>query len=115
MTDWFLFIINLKNMYGGKTYYVYILASRRNGTLYVGFTNSLLRRINEHKTNKYCGFTQQYNIKRLVHFEIFNDPNTAILREKTLKHWKRSWKINLIEKNNPTWRDLYYDILRYAS
>lgn len=99
-------------MIGGKSYYIYILASKRNGTLYVGFTHSLLNRIDEHKNNKYCGFTQQYNIKRLVHFEIFNDPNTAIMREKNLKKWKRTWKFELIEKNNPTWRDLYYDILR---
>lgn len=94
---------------------MYILASKRNGTIYTGFTYRLLKRINEHKTNKYCSFTQQYNVKRLVHFEIFNDPNTAIMREKNLKKWKRRWKIELIEKNNPTWRDLYYDILRDVS
>lgn len=94
-------------------YYVYILSSKRNGTLYVGFTSSLLKRIEEHKNGKYCGFTKKYNIKRLVHFEIFDDPNTAIGREKDFKHWYRKWKINLIEKNNPTWRDLYYDVLRY--
>ncbi len=101
-------------MLGGKTYYVYILASQRNGTLYVGFTNSLFRRINDHKKNRYCSFTQKYNVKKLVHFEIFDDPNNAIIREKNIKHWHRKWKIELIEKNNPTWRDLYYDVLRAA-
>ena len=95
-------------------YYVYILASKRNGTLYIGFTSNLLQRVHDHKTNKYCGFTQKYNVKSLVYFEIFNDPNTAITREKNLKAWKREWKIELIEKENPTWRDLYYDIVRNA-
>jgi putative endonuclease len=106
---------NIQYMLEGRTYYVYILANQRNGTVYVGFTHSLLNRIDEHKNNKYCGFTQKYNVKRLVYFEIFNDPNTAILREKTIKHLYRKKKIELIEKNNPTWRDLYYNILRAYS
>jgi putative endonuclease len=99
-------------MIGGKSYYVYILASQRNGTLYTGVTGNLLNRIDEHKNNKYSGFTAKYNIKRLVHVEIFNDPATAIKREKNIKAWKRSWRLNLIEKTNPTWSDLYDDILK---
>ncbi len=99
-------------MIGGKSYYVYILASRRNGTLYTGVTGNLLNRIEEHKTEKYSGFTAQYNVKILVHLEIFNDPKTAIAREKNIKAWKRRWKIRLIEKTNPEWRDLYEDILK---
>ncbi len=99
-------------MRGGKSYYVYILASRRNGTLYTGVTGNLLNRIDEHKTEQYPGFTSQYNVKILVHLEIFNDPKTAIAREKNIKAWKRRWKIRLIEKTNPEWRDLYEDILK---
>lgn len=102
-------------MIEGKIYYVYILSSKRNGTLYVGFTSNLLQRIEEHKNNKYCGFTKKYNVKHLVYFEIFNDPNTAIGREKNLKRWYRKWKVGLIEKENKTWRDLYYDVLRYTN
>ncbi len=95
-----------------KTYYVYILASKPNGTLYTGVTHSLLKRVEEHKNNYYSGFTSKYNVKRLVYFEIFNNPDTAIRREKCIKKWKRAWKIELIERNNRDWRDLYYDIVR---
>jgi putative endonuclease len=92
-----------------KTYYVYILASKRNGTLYVGITNNLTRRIFEHKSGLIEGFTKKYLIDKLVYFESTTDVNDAILREKRLKKWKRQWKIELIEKSNPDWRDLSVD------
>jgi putative endonuclease len=89
-----------------KEYYVYILASARNGTLYVGMTNDLARRVNEHKAKRLDGFTKKYNIDQLVYYEQTSDVNSAILREKNLKNWKRDWKIALIEKENPNWLDL---------
>jgi len=89
-----------------KYYFVYILASKRNGTLYVGVTNDLERRIYEHKNDLLSGFTQKYGVHLLVYYEIFDDINDAILREKQLKKWNRSWKISLIEKHNPKWVDL---------
>jgi len=92
-----------------KTYYIYILASKRNGTLYIGFTNDLIRRIYEHKSSLIEGFTRKYSIDKLVYFESTTDVNDAILREKRLKKWKRQWKIELIEKSNPDWRDLSVD------
>ena len=91
-------------------YYVYVLASDRNGTLYIGVTNDLIRRIFEHKGDFVAGFTKQYGVHRLVHFEEYSTPRLAIQREKNLKHWVRDWKVELIEKENPTWRDLYEDI-----
>jgi len=94
-----------------KCYYVYILASKRNGTLYIGLTNDLVRRIYEHKNNLIAGFTKKYNVHTLVYYEPHNDIESAIQREKQLKKWKRVWKINLIEKENPDWRDLYEDLL----
>ncbi len=94
-----------------KNYYVYILASKRNGTLYIGVTNDLIRRVYEHKNNIIKGFTEKYEVHNLVHYEIANDINAAITREKRLKKWKRQWKIELIEKDNPDWRDLYYDLI----
>ncbi len=93
-----------------KTYFVYILASQRNGTLYIGVTNDLIRRAHEHKSEVIAGFTKQYGVHCLVHFEQFDDPRLAIQREKNLKHWLRDWKVALIEKSNPTWRDLYDEI-----
>ena len=87
-------------------YYVYILASNKNGTLYVGFTVNIQKRINEHKNNKYDGFTKKYDVKRLVYFEDHIDKEVALNREKQLKKWNRNWKIELIEKNNPEWKDL---------
>jgi putative endonuclease len=93
-----------------KQYYIYILASKRNGTLYIGVTSDLRRRMYEHKNKIIPGFTQKYNISNLVHIEAYDNPNDAILREKRLKTWKRAWKIDLIEKENPGWRDLYHDI-----
>lgn len=87
--------------------YVYILASRKNGTLYIGVTNNLVRRAYEHRQDAADGFTRQYAVKRLVYFETYDDVRIAIQREKTLKHWLRAWKVALIEKTNPEWRDLY--------
>ena len=89
--------------------YIYILTNKRNGTLYIGVTADLLRRVYEHKAKIVKGFTSQYNVNRLVHFEEFAHIEEAIQREKRLKEWTREWKINLIEQNNPSWRDLYAD------
>jgi len=89
-----------------KVYYVYILASKRNGTLYTGVTNDLARRITEHKQGTADGFTKKYSIKTLVYYEWTNDVNSALSREKVLKKWNRKWKLNLIEKDNPEWNDL---------
>lgn len=92
---------------GSRTYYVYILASRIGGTLYIGVTNDLIRRVEEHKLKLVEGFTEKYGFVRLVYFEIFDDPENAIRREKRLKKWNRAWKIRLIEESNPNWEDLY--------
>ena len=89
-----------------KTYYVYILASKRNGTLYIGVTNDLTRRVSEHRDGLADGFTKRYGIKTLVHYEAFDDINAAIAREKRLKKYKREWKLNLIQQHNVEWRDL---------
>ncbi|MDX2143430.1 MAG: GIY-YIG nuclease family protein [Rhodospirillaceae bacterium] len=90
-----------------RFYYVYILASRHNGTLYIGVTNELVRRVFEHRQGAVPGFTKKYAVKTLVYFERFDDVEKAIQREKTMKFWPRQWKINKIAENNPTWRDLY--------
>jgi len=89
-----------------KKYYVYILASKRNGTLYIGVTNDLDKRTYQHKEGELEGFTKKYNIKMLVYYEAYSDVNGAIAREKQLKKWNRAWKIRLIEKFNPEWEDL---------
>jgi putative endonuclease len=89
---------------------VYILASKRNGTLYVGVTANLARRMFEHRTDVVDGFTERYGVHRLVHVEFLETMPDAIAREKQLKWWRRAWKLDLIEKNNPTWRDLYGEI-----
>lgn len=94
-----------------KTYYVYILASQRNGTLYTGVTNDLKRRIWEHKHDLVKGFTKEYGTHILVYFEQHEDIEEAILREKKIKRWKRKWKLDLIEKDNPDWKDLYDSIV----
>ena len=91
-------------------YYVYIMSNRPNGTIYVGVTNDLVRRVHEHRTNAVPGFTVRYNLKMLVHFEEHGTAINAIQREKTLKHWVRAWKVELIEKNNPDWNDLFNEI-----
>lgn len=90
-----------------KTYYVYILASKKNGTLYIGVTDNLIKRVFQHKEGLVDGFTKKYNIKKLVYYEETNDVIVAITREKRLKKWERKWKIELIEKNNSDWKDLY--------
>jgi len=89
-----------------KIYYVYILASERNGTLYIGMTNDLARRMEEHKEELVPGFTKKYRVKTLVYYEIFEEVNAAIHRKTRLKKYKREWKLNLIEERNPDWRDL---------
>ena len=89
-----------------KTYYVYILASARNGTLYIGVTNNLVRRMWEHKEGLVAGFSKKYGVKTLVYYEVFEDVNAAIYRETRLKKYKREWKLNLIEQRNPHWCDL---------
>jgi len=93
-----------------KTYYIYILASQKNGTLYTGVTNNLLERINQHKNKVIKGFTEKYNVNQLVYYEVFHDIHAALNREKQLKTWKRAWKLKLIEDFNPGWRDLYGDL-----
>ncbi|MES2544578.1 MAG: GIY-YIG nuclease family protein [Bacteroidota bacterium] len=90
-------------------YYTYILASQKNGTLYVGVTNDLERRVLEHKQKINEGFTSKYEVNKLVYFESFQYINDAILREKRLKKWNRQWKINLIEEENKDWEDLSED------
>lgn len=94
------------------SYFVYIVTSRPNGTLYIGVTNDLVRRGHEHRTGAIDGFTTRYGVKRLVYFEEFDDVRLAIQREKTMKHWRRDWKIALIESQNPDWRDLFDDLCR---
>ena len=93
-------------------YHVYLLASRKHGTLYLGVTNDLVRRIYEHKIKAVGGFAARYGVDRLVWFERYEDPVSAITREKQLKKWRRDWKVHLIEHDNPDWRDLYHDIAR---
>ena len=89
-----------------KTYYVYMLASKRNGTLYIGVTNNLERRISEHQQGLDDGFTKKYKVRHMVYYETTGDINTALQREKQLKKWNRKWKLELIEKENPEWKDL---------
>ena len=88
-------------------YYVYMLASRRYGTLYVGVTNDLARRVWSHKEGHFPGFTKRYGVTRLVWYESYESIHDAIAREKRLKRWRRDWKIELIEAENPVWSDLY--------
>ncbi|MGM4907227.1 GIY-YIG nuclease family protein [Tardiphaga sp. 866_E4_N2_1] len=89
------------------TYYVYLLASRKHGTLYIGVTNDLIRRVYEHRSKVVDGFTRRYDVDKLVWFEVYDDVLSAIAREKELKKWRRDWKIRLIEEQNPNWMDLY--------
>ena len=91
-------------------YYVYIIFSKTNGTLYIGVTNNLQRRIYEHKNKLIKGFTEKYNVHRLVYVEAYKDAREAIHREKCLKQWNRSWKLKLIAKANPEWKDLYENL-----
>jgi putative endonuclease len=92
------------------SYYVYIIASRKDGTIYIGVTNDIVRRIYQHRTKAVPGFTSKYNITKLVWFEVCDDPTSAIPREKELKKWKRAWKIQLIETQNSAWNDLYESV-----
>jgi putative endonuclease len=94
-----------------KIFCVYIITNKKNGVLYTGVTSNLPKRIYEHKNKIKPGFTAKYNLTRLVHYEVFGDAENAIHREKCIKEWKRQWKIDLIEKDNPDWRDLYPEIL----
>jgi putative endonuclease len=89
-----------------KQYHVYILASERNGTLYIGVTSDIAKRIHEHKNGMVSGFTSKYGVYKLVYFESTENVMSAITREKNLKKWKREWKLRLIEENNPLWKDL---------
>lgn len=94
-----------------STMYVYILASQKNGTLYIGVTSNLIKRVYEHKNDVVNGFTKKYQVHKLVYFEEHIDVRQAIQREKQMKKWKRQWKIELIEKSNPRWKDLYQDLV----
>jgi putative endonuclease len=94
------------------SYYVYLLASSKHGTLYVGVTRDLIRRVYQHRTKAAPGFTSRYGVSLLVWFEIYDDPTSAIAREKEIKKWRRDWKISLIEETNPNWADLYPSIAR---
>jgi putative endonuclease len=92
-------------------YYVYILASKKNGTLYIGVTNNLLKRVYEHKEDFVECFTKKYNVHDLVYYEVHSDIEEAIRREKQIKKWQRRWEIRIIEEKNAEWRDLYNDIV----
>jgi len=93
-------------------FFVYMLASRQRGTLYVGVTNSLATRVHQHRAGEGSGFTKRYKVTRLVYYETYDAPEEAIAREKRLKRWPRAWKIQAIEKFNPDWRDLYKELNR---
>ena len=93
-----------------KQYFTYILASEPNGTLYIGVTSDLIRRIYEHKNDLVEGFTKEYKVHDLVYYEYADNPEAAITIEKQLKKWNRLWKINLINRSNPEWKDLYREI-----
>jgi putative endonuclease len=94
-----------------KQYFVYILSNKRNGTLYIGVTNNLVRRVYEHKNDVIDGFTKKYKVHNLVYFEQYEEIELALNREKQLKFWQRRWKLELIETNNPDWKDLYDDLI----
>ncbi|MFA6594538.1 MAG: GIY-YIG nuclease family protein [Candidatus Buchananbacteria bacterium] len=94
-----------------KYSYVYILASQKNGTLYIGVTNNLLKRVWEHKNKFINGFTEKYNVDKLVYYEVFESISEAILKEKQLKNWNRQWKIRIIQEMNPDWKDLYKEMI----
>ena len=87
------------------------MASKKNGVLYIGMTNDLVKRVSEHKSGQFGGFTKNYNVHSLAYYETFRDVNQAITREKRLKKWNRQWKINLIEKENSEWKDLFDDLM----
>ena len=93
-----------------KEYYVYILASKKNGTLYIGVTSNLIKRVWEHKSDLVKGFTKTYGVHILVYYESTSSSYAAITREKQIKAWQRAWKVQLIEEKNPSWKDLYEEI-----
>ena len=95
-----------------KYFYVYILCNKKNGTLYTRITTNLIKRVYEHKNNFFDGFTKKYSVHYLVWYEVHKSSESAIIREKQLKKWKRKWKLKLIEKDNPEWNDLYESICR---
>lgn len=95
-----------------KPGYVYIMTNRRYGTLYVGVTSDLTKRVYQHRTGAVPGFTKQYNLKKLVYYETYDDIETAIVREKVVKKWRRAWKLNRVNEINAEWRDLFEDIAR---
>ena len=92
--------------------YVYIMTNRRNGTLYIGVTSNLAKRVYEHRAGAVPGFTKRYGLKRLVYYEAYADIESAIAREKAMKFWRRAWKVKRIDEMNPAWRDLFEDIAR---
>lgn len=94
-----------------KQYYIYIMSNKKNGTLYIGVTSDIIKRVWEHKNNVIQGFTSKYGLHNLVYYEVYDDIENAIKREKRLKLWLRQWKIDLIEGMNPDWNDLYDQIL----
>jgi putative endonuclease len=102
---------NLRHLQGKNHYYVYILASKRNGTLYIGVTSDLIKRVHEHKSDLVAGFTKKHGVHHLVYYETVDDVDSALAREEQLKKWNRAWKVELIEKVNHDWRDLYSDLL----
>jgi putative endonuclease len=102
-------VLQYVGMAGG---YVYIMTNRPNGTLYIGVTNNLIRRVFEHRSGSVDGFTKRYGLKRLVYFEMFDDIRTAIQREHNIKHWSRAWKVRLIVASNPAWDDLFDTIVQ---
>ncbi len=90
-----------------ENFYIYILAGKKRGTLYIGVTSNLTKRVYEHKNGLVDGFTKKYGVHQLVYYEVANDAETALLRERQMKKWNRSWKLKLIEEHNPEWADLY--------
>ena len=94
-----------------KQLYVYILASKKNGTLYTGITSNLTKRVWQHKQGQVKGFTKKYEVKTLVYYEVHDNAEGAITRERQIKKWRRSWKLRLIEKMNPSWKDLFDEIV----
>jgi putative endonuclease len=94
-----------------KQFFVYILASGKHGTIYIGVTNDLIKRVYEHREKLVPGFTKEYGVDKLVYYEVFDDPESAIRREKQLKRWRRDWKVELIERDNPNWDDLYSELI----
>ena len=102
---------NGRDLKAKNAYYVYILASKRNGTFYIGVTSDLIKRVHEHKSDLVDGFTKKYRVHNLVYYETVDDIDSAIAREKQLKKWNRAWKVRLVEETNPDWRDLYPDLL----